>query len=170
MVLEVMADSSSKLFELFPDRITASELSAVYGCKYDNIKHLRLEGMPCLEERGRGNRVLYKFPDSINWYIAKLKGRDVDHRANLAKAQTEKVEIANKKALGILVDKELMRIEIAKVFKFYRQAMLSFANRFSLDLAQTTEPKDVKRFLDAEFREIINQCLEMVEVLDDGLS
>lgn len=127
------------------------------------IQQLAAEGWIPRDDRGT-----YRLVESVQGYIRFLKSSSRDsgrlnQHANLAAAQTIKVEIENARRMGELTPtaqaEELLRGLVVTM----RSAHEGLAGRLSVELASISEPAAVYRHLQSEFRAVLDLCAHFLD-------
>jgi phage terminase Nu1 subunit (DNA packaging protein) len=144
------------------DEVRAVVLAEWLGVSEQTVRELAVREV--VVRRGRG---LYALKESVRNYCdtmrKSLTGRGgeaqaatvASERARLAKAQADKVELANARARGALLDARAVEAEWSGVLRTVRAGMLAVPSRTAQRLPHLT-PHDVAE-IDAEVRAVLTE-------------
>lgn len=135
-------------------------LALALGLSLPTVRARIREGLPCLQQGGRGKAWRFNLPDCVKWHtdraIQKTVGQveDGETKAQLERrllvARVKREEIGAAQALGEIVALEDVERVLCSMVVDVRQAMLALPERVALRVLAAADDTEVKELLEDE--------------------
>lgn len=148
--------------DLFSCSVSVEELASFLSITPRRLQQLVKEGLP-KERNGK-----YPLIESVRWYINYLRGKTgeqaesvISDRQRLLKAQSDKLELENKKLAGMLLEIEEVESVTMEAFSKLKAEILGLPGRLSMEMVGKNVVQ-IKTLLDIELRRVLNDaCAEL---------
>lgn len=115
------------------------------------------EGMPCERLARMGSKVSINLRDAVPWIVQKKSARSTVERDRVAAAQAHRLEMANLKEEGQLIDAAELKNALLKMISFLAQDLESVAQRITTDETIQAKVNDELRIARNRFADHIGE-------------
>lgn len=150
--------------------VTQAQLGDVLSLGHSMIAKLRDEGMP------RVRTGVYDLRECVGWYVDKWRrargdgsNEETSTRAALNIAQRERIQLEMEQTRGELLQREVVRATIAQLGVVVASRLSGLSSRCAPDLADLRDVAEVRAYLRAECRSVLEQMAASVRELSADL-